>query len=301
MVYKPLLPMEPIKHLFHPEDTILTGDLSVFDDLYGRSSHISLKMDGSPAIVWGTYRDKFFVSTKSAFNKKKIKLCYTPEDIDFHFGNQWDLADILYLCLKYLPRVEGVYQGDFLGFGNKKVLKNNTLAYHFNDTIQQNIVVAPHTRYYVDGALSEAVPLPLRENFTDTKRVKFVMPSVDRIPSNLSAPIINTETVKFLTEKESNQAKISINAIIKSGQELDDETLTDILGCPNLANLYQYVIEIKEDMIDNMIVYSDFKTYLPNDEETVGEGFVFWTEAGAFKLVKRNEFSHFNFTQGKFQ
>ena len=48
-------------HLEHPEDTILTGDLSIFDDLYGSAFHIGLKMDGAPAIVWGTYQGKFFV------------------------------------------------------------------------------------------------------------------------------------------------------------------------------------------------------------------------------------------------
>ena len=103
-----------------------------------------------------------------------------------------------------------------------------------------------------------------------------------------------------MTDKEAYQAKQSINALIKSGQQLDDGTLTDILGCQHLANLYQWVIEIKEDLIDSMIVYSDFMTFLPNREQTVGEGFVYWTEQGAIKLVNRTEFSYANFTEGRF-
>ena len=88
--------------------------------------------------------------------------------------------------------------------------------------------------------------------------------------------------------------------MIKSGQELDDETLTEILGCQHLANLYQWVIEIKEDLIDSMIVYNDFKTYLPSGEQTVGECFVYWTQANAIKLVNRSVFCYANFTEGKF-
>ena len=196
----------PNTHLEHPEDLILTGDLSVFDDLYGNAFHISLKMDGAPAVVWGTHNDRFFVCTKSAFNKKKIKLCYTVDDIYQHFGHQDDVADILYLMLKYLPRVEGVYQGDFLGFGRKREFSSNTLTYIFNEKIDQKIVIAPHTKYYVDGELCDAVPLPLREKFSDTAHVRFVMPIVDRIHPQHSAPKINTSVVQFLTDKEAYQA-----------------------------------------------------------------------------------------------
>ena len=73
-------------HIEHPEDTILTGDLSVFDVLYDEAT-ISMKMDGM-SLVWGTNpaNGKFFVCTKSAFNKKKIRLCYTTDDIFTHFG-----------------------------------------------------------------------------------------------------------------------------------------------------------------------------------------------------------------------
>ena len=71
-----------VLHLEHPEDMILEGDLSVFDALYG-TANISLKIDGCPAIVYGTNPEngKFFVGTKSVFNKKKKMICYTVEDI----------------------------------------------------------------------------------------------------------------------------------------------------------------------------------------------------------------------------
>ena len=69
-------------HLPHPEDTILTGDLRAFKDLYG-PGHVSLKIDGAPSIVWGKHPEtgRFFVCTKAAFNKKKVRICYNNEDV----------------------------------------------------------------------------------------------------------------------------------------------------------------------------------------------------------------------------
>jgi hypothetical protein len=78
-------------HLEHPEDSILTGDLSVLDWFSNQSvkDKVSVKIDGAPAIVWGTDPEtgKFFVGTKSVFNKVKIKINYSHEDIDINHGN----------------------------------------------------------------------------------------------------------------------------------------------------------------------------------------------------------------------
>ena len=72
-----------LKHIEHPEDSILTGDLSVLDWFIAKSK-ISLKIDGSPSIVWGTNPEsgKFFVGTKSVFNKIKKKINESIEDIE---------------------------------------------------------------------------------------------------------------------------------------------------------------------------------------------------------------------------
>ena len=69
-------------HLEHPEDMILEGNVKVFDALY-ETAHLSLKIDGAPAVVFGTHPEngKFFVGTKSVFNKKKDMICYTVEDV----------------------------------------------------------------------------------------------------------------------------------------------------------------------------------------------------------------------------
>ena len=84
-------------HIEHPEDSILNGDLGVLN-WYTADSHISVKIDGSPAIVWGRNpaNNKFFVGTKSVFNKKLIKINHNHTDIDRnHQGNHIKLQFVL--------------------------------------------------------------------------------------------------------------------------------------------------------------------------------------------------------------
>ena len=84
-------------HLEHPEDSILTGDMSVLD-WFVTEGKLSLKIDGAPAIVWGRNpaTGNFFVGTKSVFNKVKIKINESHQDIDDnHTG---PVAEILHLC-----------------------------------------------------------------------------------------------------------------------------------------------------------------------------------------------------------
>ena len=71
------------KHIEHPEDSILTGHLSALDCLRNEGN-LSVKMDGAPAIVWGKNpaTGNFFVGTKSVFNKVKIKINESHQDID---------------------------------------------------------------------------------------------------------------------------------------------------------------------------------------------------------------------------
>ena len=98
-------------HIEHPEDSILNGDLTVLD-WFTSNGKISAKIDGAPAIVWGRNpaNGMFFVGTKSVFNKVKIKINHSHEDIDRnHEGN---VAHISYsVLIIYLK--DKIYQGDF--------------------------------------------------------------------------------------------------------------------------------------------------------------------------------------------
>jgi len=288
-------------HQQHPEDMILTGDLSIIDELY-KENFISVKIDGSPAVVWGTHPEngEFFVGTKSVFNKKKIRICYTEENIREYYNHQPEVEEILLDCLKYLPRTEGVYQGDYLGTGGSDTYKPNTIEYVFDEIVTENIIIAPHTYYTGDCPLYEMEAHSLQGELCETNDCKFVQPFVDRVNCNITAPVIDTNDYTFLTEKEAYQAKVAINALIRSGQKLHEVDLIDILGSLRLANLYLLVVEMKEELMEDMIVYNCPKSYI-GGLKVNQEGFVMSTEYGMIKLVNRDQFSYANFTQGRFQ
>ena len=143
-------------HIEHPEDSILNGDLSVLD-WFTSNGKISAKIDGAPAIVWGRnpVSGNFFVGTKSVFNKIKIKINESHEDIDKnHEGN---VAHILHACFDNLPRTDDIYQGDFIGFGGEECYQPNTITYYFPEIVTNNIIIAPHTVYTAEDDLRNAV------------------------------------------------------------------------------------------------------------------------------------------------
>ena len=290
------------KHLEHPEDEILTGNLSVLDWFSEVDSTISVKMDGAPAIVWGTnpQNGKFFVCTKAAFNKQKIRLCYTTDDIFIHFGHQPSVAEILTLCLKYLPRTDGVFQGDWIGHGGNDTFKPNTILYKFSEPVSENIIIAPHTYYTGNGPLYEMEAHSLTGELIGTKHCRFVQPFTDRVCGNTVAPKVNRKGITFLSPKQATIAKQQINALIRNGQELTDADLFGILGCIQLVNLYQMIVEIKEDLMESLIVYGCPKSYI-SGEQINQEGFVLTHNGQMMKLVDRKVFSFANFTQGRFQ
>ena len=290
-------------HLEHPEDMILEGNVKVFDALY-ETAHLSLKVDGAPAVVFGTHPEngKFFVGTKSVFNKKKDMICYSVEDVFRKYDRQThdSLIRVLVNCLLYLPKIDGIIQADFIGVGGSNIYRPNTLEYHFSEIVTEKIILAPHTKYTTNSTLLECVAKPLVTHLIDTKDVKWIQPTVDRVFDGAEPPKINTDNVKFLTAKEAKEAKTAINKLIKDGVELSDYNLFEILGCNHLANLYQLLIEIKDELIDTFIVHDSPKCYVEGIQ-IKGEGFVMTTKYGMIKLIDRPEFAYANFNNGRFQ
>jgi hypothetical protein len=117
-------------HLEHLEDNVLNRGImgaresinflqSLRDMLAGHSQskiNVTTKWDGAPAVICGINPDngKFFVGTKSVFNKEG-KLNYTDEDIDNNHPNP-GLNSKLKTALAFLPKLgfNGIYQGDLL-------------------------------------------------------------------------------------------------------------------------------------------------------------------------------------------
>ncbi len=144
----------PNKHLDHLEDSILTGRrvaLGAVKQALSLTDNISIKYDGAPAIVFGTNpeNDKFFVGTKSVFNKRLIKINYSHEDIDKN--HQGIVADILRLAFDNVPRINRIVQADWIGVGGGSVYCPNIVRYRFATKITKEIILAPHTEYTAVG------------------------------------------------------------------------------------------------------------------------------------------------------
>ena len=117
-------------HLEHLEDNILNGgseggkeavaflrSLGKMLDQGGADARVTVKWDGAPAIICGTNPDngRFFVGTKSVFNKTDPKIVYSEEDVDRMYS-PGQLAQKLKDSYKYLSQlsIPNVVQGDLL-------------------------------------------------------------------------------------------------------------------------------------------------------------------------------------------
>jgi hypothetical protein len=291
-------------HLEHPEDSILTGDLTVLD-WFVTQGNLSVKIDGAPAIVWGTNpaTGRFFVGTKSVFNKVKIKINHSHEEIDAN--HQGEVAKILHLCFDYLPCTETIYQGDFIGEGGSDEYTPNTITYKFPEIVTQNIIIAPHTCYYAKNDLRDAVAMPDRAIWNDTDTVKFVKPNAYILYNQESFADVEdvckfarqvATTTRFATDKEAAQIKKQINARIRAGMRIHED---DFECDPNLIRLWILIKTIKEDCL--FICRNDGPDAYIGYDRIDAEGYVMTNEFGMYKIVNREVFSHANFNQGRFQ
>jgi len=166
-----------LKHIHHAEDRPLLHGEKGFEHAHnalnqahehiksgGKSSALTMKYDGSPSIVFGHHPQtgKFFVASKSAFNKNP-KINYTHADIVKNHGHAPGLVEKLHAGLNHLKKVapkSGVYQGDLMySEGDKKETKHgvsftpNTITYSAKgaqaDKIKRSkLGVIVHTQYH---------------------------------------------------------------------------------------------------------------------------------------------------------
>ena len=117
-------------HLEHLEDNILNGgseggkeavaflrSLGEMLTQGGADTRVTVKWDGAPAVICGTNPDngRFFVGTKSVFNKVDPKIIYSEEDVDSMYS-PGQLSQKLKDSFKYLSQlsIPNVVQGDLL-------------------------------------------------------------------------------------------------------------------------------------------------------------------------------------------
>jgi hypothetical protein len=236
-----------LTHLEHAEDHHLNagaeGFNHAFDTLHqthelmaGRKSKasVSLKLDGSPSIIFGTHPEtgKFFVASKSAFNATP-KLNYTPEDVEKNHGHAPGLVSKLKAALQHLPKVapkEGVFQGDFMynkddgdvrSEGGKHHFTPNTISYSIPHNHEEGkkvdkarIGVAIHTAY--KGSTLQGMRA---EYNADTS-------SFNNHPDvHLISPRVDHQSLSYNTRDQTEFQKHMANALEAHGQHKNYEHL----------------------------------------------------------------------------
>ena len=294
-------------HLEHPEDEVLSGNLKVLD-WFVNPGTLSLKIDGAPAVCWGKNpaNGKFCVGTKSVFNKVKIKIAHSHEEIDSLYTGE--VAKILHLCFDYLPHTETFYQGDWIGEGGSDEYTPNTITYQFPEVVSQQIIVAPHTCYFAESDLRDAVAMPDRAIWNDNDFVKFVKPNTYILHNQESFADVEeivsfarqmATTVEFVSDKQAAKIKKQLNACIRAGDAIIAQTFEDFDCDPNLIGLWALVKSIKDDCL--FICRNSGPAAYINGNRIDAEGYVMTNEFGMFKLVNREVFSYANFNHGRFQ
>ena len=296
------------KHIEHPEDTILTGDLTALD-WFLAEGNLSLKIDGAPAIVWGRNpaSGNFFVGTKSVFNKVKIKINESHAEIDQnHTG---EVAKILHACFDWLPRTDTIFQGDFIGFGGESEYTPNTITYSFGVTVREEIIVAPHTYYIAENDLRDAIAHPMNFIITDTIYCKFVKPRARIFSGDYTrcagsfgdlTEVVQfakqvAQTVTFLDDKKAKEIKKQLNACIRENRPV----VNSEFDCdPMLLGLWALVKSIKDDAL--YLCRNDGPDAYIGYDQIDAEGYVYSNEFGTMKLVNRERFSYANFNNAKF-
>jgi hypothetical protein len=215
---------EDKSHYTHIEDEIyVSGKKSIakisgyFHDLIkGIPETVNqTKIDGAPSVFYGYQNGKFFVATKSIFNKDP-KVNFTVEDIERNHGHAPGLVAKLKLALEYFPYITNnkneILQGDmmFAKADLKKVdiegiqhwlFKPNTVinAVPVNSVLGKEIAksvvgFAPHTKYNASGSRVTIQARDMKKN-SHVFLMPIDAPSLDHV-GHLKAHI--TEVDKLL-------------------------------------------------------------------------------------------------------
>jgi len=295
----------PNKHLEHLEDSIFDGRRVALAAVKQALTvkKVSVKWDGAPAIVFGTNPDngQFFVGTKSVFNKKKVLINYSYEDIETnHKGN---VADILRLCLRHLPRISGIVQADWIGVGGGSVYRPNTVEYKFSTPIAQQIILAPHTSYTEVSPIAEA---SIGVTLQSTNSVWFIDTN-DAIVGKWSAVKLVAEIlalIPFCKVAKSAELKKHVNTFIRMGEIPSPELLFNVFnakykGEVNVTTfiVWHKIFQLKQRLLDAVVPNGNVECFI-DDKPSLHEGFVI-PSSNPYKLVDRLTFSKANFNLNK--
>lgn len=221
-------------HLEHLEDDILNNgtqggrDAIAFLRSLGKmlsqgdsGMRITTKWDGAPAVICGIDPEngKFFVGTKSVFNKLNPKICYSEADVNNIYPSG-GLNEKLKTSYRYLSQlgIRGVVQGDLL-FTNDKHLGiiNNQQVYHFT----------PNTITYAVPQKSEIGERVRQAKMGIVFHTTYVGSSLSSMIANFGASVPGSKDVFVASAEFSNasgaanftpQEKVTFNLLVNRAE-----------------------------------------------------------------------------------
>lgn len=322
--------MTGVSHIPHIEDIMFDEGvegarkaINIFRAFRDGNLQMSIKWDGAPAFVAGIHPEtkRFFVSTKSFFNKKP-KINYSDVDIDRNHPKP-GLNQVLKWLLLYLPElgIQGVYQGDFLFINND--LKVEDIAGEKYVTFQPNVIKYAVPLLESNAACHSWIGVAIHTFYDENMNVATQKHSCVATPNvwvaDVQAKIPEMEswekhTLKtgltmagkgfqsiprevfdsFTPESRMNIKKI-INTMYRNGENIDDLKINMPLEYgPGLVELIYGLVAAKMTVLENMRKTQSIRCFI-DDKETGHEGYVVSTPESLVKLVDRSEFSYFNF------
>ena len=293
-----------LKHATHLEDLALEDKAEYALEITRNLSpkDIGLKIDGSPAVVFGYINGDKIVSTKSFFNKDPKYFNVTK--------NLWIFPDIDPNVKEILLKIKDInvpndgyfYQGDLLFTDHNNICTPNSITYHFNTN--QEIGICFHTKYTGDlnNMISEdtfvnafCVPTSYTGNFkfshnlslTDNKETSR---KLERLKPLLKS-FINLKYTKGIDDLNFD----TFNGYVKDKGpkylwDLSEERKIIELRISNYKVLAKLKAELYNTLNDNLML--DYEAFL-GDTKIKAEGFMIRNTD--VKIVDRETFSKFNF------
>lgn len=273
---------EKLTHLEHAEDHVLNAGEEGFHHAYNNlldvhnhltrnpnDTKITTKFDGSPSVVFGTNpnNNKFFVASKSAFNKAP-KINYSHEDIEQNHGHSPGLVEKLKAAFDHLPKVtprKGVYQADIMHTpsdvkyeGGKVKFKPNTIEYSTTpgshdgrSALNSKVGVAIHTAY--------------RGPTLETMKAEYA-PDIREFSAHPDVHVIPTHTDLSKANYTTKQQKQFMNHLNKASNAFSNMKRKDFTAAARHSeDLKTYINKtVRENTKPN---HDDFISYLENQKE----------------------------------
>ena len=236
---------EKLKHLEHAEDHVIHGGSAGFshayhnlkdvhDRLTGKenATKVTMKYDGSPSVIFGTNPEngRFFVATKSAFNKNP-KINYTPEDIDRNHGHAPGLVEKLKAALEHLPKTtpkKGVYQGDIMHTKGDVQTHSNKIKFTPNTITYAADKNSPHGKAALNSQIGVAVHTAYKGKNLQDMKAQYA-PELNTFKNHKDVHLISTEhSLDKLDYDPKNQQKFAKH--MKAAATLHKATGEDVFG-----------------------------------------------------------------------